>query len=153
MKAIGDKAASEITAADIDAILVEHSREGVGARNVNEHRQVLAAIFNFGLQNPTQWNLTANPAAATAKRKEPGPARLEVFTVEQIESMARIAASGSWRDDRERAVPRGGEPQLGVLIRIAAYTAPAAASSSRSAGATSTGPNESSSSNAHSRRQ
>jgi integrase len=34
----------------------------------------------------------ANPAAAVAKRREDPPARLEVFTVEQIEALARAAA-------------------------------------------------------------
>ena len=109
MAAIGDMAPSEITAADIDAILVAHSKEGVGARSVNKHRQVLAAIFSFGLrpEHASRWPLTANPAAATVKRKEPGPARLEVFTVEQIEAMARIAESGAWRD-ASRETPENG---------------------------------------------
>jgi len=129
MAAIGDKAPSEITAADIDAILVAHAKEGVGARSVNKHRQVLMAIFNFGLrpENADRWQLTRNPAAAADKRKEPGPARLEVFTVEQVEAMARVAESGSWRDPsqetRENAPIHAAENhQLGELIRIAAYT-------------------------------
>jgi integrase len=129
MKAIGDTAPSEITAADVDTILVEHSREGVGARSVNKHRQVLAAIFNFGLrpENVERWNLTSNPATATVKRKEPGPARLEVFTVEQIEAMARVAESGAWRDSSQETPENAPfleaeDHQLGELIRIAAYT-------------------------------
>ena len=50
MAAIGDMPPAEITTAHIEAILVAHAREGVGARSVNKHRQVLAAIFNFGLR-------------------------------------------------------------------------------------------------------
>ena len=113
----------------IDAILVAHAREGVGVRSVNKHRQVLAAIFNFGLrpENASRWQLTANPASATVKRKEPGAARLDVFTVEQIESMARVAESGAWRDPSQKTpenVPfhAAEDHQLAELIRIAAYT-------------------------------
>ena len=31
-----------------------------------------------------------------------GPARLEVFTVEQVETMARVAQSGAWRDPSQK---------------------------------------------------
>jgi integrase len=96
---------------------------------VNKHRQVLVAIFNFGLrpENVERWKLTANPASATVKRKEPGPARLEVFTVEQIEAMARVAESGTWRDPSQETpenapLHAAEDHQLGELIRIAAYT-------------------------------
>ena len=129
MAAIGELPPAEIDAAHIEAILVAHAREGVGVRSVNKHRQVLAAIFNFGLrpENASRWQLTANPASATVKRKEPGAARLEVFTVEQIESMARVAESGAWRDPSQESPENAPfhaaeDHQLAELIRIAAYT-------------------------------
>ena len=86
---------AEVTTAQIESLLVAHAREGVGARSVNKHRQVLCAIFNFGLrpEQAERWRLTSNPAAAVAKRREAPPARLEVFTVEQIEALARAAAT------------------------------------------------------------
>jgi integrase len=62
------------------------------------------------------------------ERREDEPARLEVFTVEQVEALARAAENGSWRtgppyetlalDEFRRAE----DGQLGDLLRIAAYT-------------------------------
>jgi len=130
MAALGDIPAAKVTTAQIEALLVAHAREGVGARSVNKHRQVLSAIFNFGLrsENALRWQLTGNPAAATLRRREDGPARLEVFTVEQVEALARAAESGRWRGPREH-ITAGGEllranedAQLGELLRVAAYT-------------------------------
>ena len=46
MAALGDVAVSEAATEQIDALLVAHAREGVGARSVNKHCQVLSAIFN-----------------------------------------------------------------------------------------------------------
>lgn len=122
MAAFGNSAAAEVTTADIERMLAAHAREGVGARSVNKHRQVVAAIFNYGLrpENRERWRLSENPAAAVAKRREDGPGPLEVFSVEQVEELARAAASGSWRSG-----PSGQEDQdrqLGEMLRIAAYT-------------------------------
>jgi integrase len=130
MAALGDVAAAEITTAQIEALLVAHARDGVGARSVNKHRQVLAATFNFGLrpENVARWRLTDNPAAAAAKRREDGPARLEVFTVEQIEALARAAETGAWRGPHDDLTNDGElvraqqDVQLGELLRVAAYT-------------------------------
>jgi len=130
MAALGDAPAAKVTTAQIEALLVAHAREGVGARSVNKHRQVLSAIFNFGLrpENAARWQLTGNPAASTTKRREDGPGRLEVFSVEQVEALARAAQTGRWRGTREHTTA-GGEllraeedAQLGELLRIAAYT-------------------------------
>lgn len=65
--------------------------EGVGARSVNKHRQTLAAIFNFGLRpdQEERWGLTRNRADMAAKRREDPPARMEVFTVEQVSCSRR----------------------------------------------------------------
>ena len=130
MAALGDRPAAEITTADIEAVLLTHAREGVGARSINKHRQVMAAIFNFGLrpEQAERWHLAGNPAAAAAKRREDPPRRLEVFTVEQIESLARTAAAGAWRGPHEYTTPDGEllraeeDAQLGELLRVAAYT-------------------------------
>jgi hypothetical protein len=79
MSALGNRPAAEVTTAHVEALLLAHAREGVGARSINKHRQVLSAIFNFALR-PDQvprWSLSVNPAAAAAKRREdsPRPAR------------------------------------------------------------------------------
>ena len=130
MAALGDRPAAEITTAHIEALLLAHAREGVGARSINKHRQVLSAIFNFGLrpEQAARWRLTGNPAAAAAKRREDPPRRLEVFTVEQIEALARTAAAGAWRGPHEYTTADGEllraeeDAQLGELLRVAAYT-------------------------------
>jgi integrase len=130
MAALGDVPAARVTTAQVEAVLIAHAREGVGARSVNKHRQVLAAIFNFGLraEHAARWRLTGNPAAAAVKRREDGPVRLEVFTVEQVEALARVAESGVWRGPHEHSTPEGEllrveeDAQLAELLRVAAYT-------------------------------
>jgi integrase len=130
MAAIGDVPAAQVTSAQIDALLIEYARQGVGTRSVNKHRQVLAAIFNFGLrpERTERWQLSANPAAAVVKRREDPPGRLEVFTVEQIEALARAAASGAWRGPHDDLTDAGKliraeeDAQLAELLRVAAYT-------------------------------
>lgn len=130
MRAFGDTPAGEVTTAQVEALLVAHAREGVGMRSVNKHRQVLCAIFNFGLrpEQRDRWGLTHNPAAQAAKRREDGPPRLEVFTVEQIEALARAAESGNWRGPRDYTTSEGEliraeeDAQLAELLRVAAYT-------------------------------
>jgi hypothetical protein len=52
MAALGDLPVAEVTTVQIESLLMAHAREGVGARSVNKHRQVLCAIFNFGLRQP-----------------------------------------------------------------------------------------------------
>jgi integrase len=104
--------------------------EGVGARSVNKHRQVLSTIFNFGLrpEQAERWRLASNSAATVAKRREAPPARLEVFTVEQIEALARAAESGAWRGPHDDLTDAGAlvraeeDAQLAELLRVAAYT-------------------------------
>jgi integrase len=110
MGAIGDLPACEVTTAHVEKILLAHAKEGVGARSVNKHRQTLAAIFNFGLraEYAEHWRLTKNPAAMAAKRRADPPARMEVFTVEQVELLARTAEAS--------------DPLLGEMVRLAAYT-------------------------------
>ena len=79
------------------------------------------------LRDTARWRLTSNPAAAAAKRKEPPAARLEVFTVEQIEQLARVAQSGAWRDPQQQTIENAPihaaeDAQLAELLRVAAYT-------------------------------
>lgn len=123
MAALGDLRVAEITTRDIEKLLAEHAREGVGARSVNKHRQVISAIFSYGLQpeHASDWRLTSNPAAAAPKRREDEPVRLEVFSVEQVEQLARVAASGRWRAEGTTGED-GEDEQFAELLRVAAYT-------------------------------
>jgi integrase len=130
MAALGDKALIEITTADVSALLDRISEDGVSRRTVNRHREVVVAILNFGLrpEQRARWGLTENVAAATPKRREDPPVRLEVFTVEQVEALARTAESGAWRTGRAydtpvaEALQQDEDRQLGALLRVAAYT-------------------------------
>ena len=57
MAAFGGMPVAEVTTAHVEALLVAHAREDVGPRSVNKHRQLLSAIFNFGLRpaNAARW--------------------------------------------------------------------------------------------------
>jgi hypothetical protein len=52
-------------------------------RTVNKHRQVVSAVFGYGLRQDT-YALELNPAAATNKRREPPPAVLEFYEPEEV---------------------------------------------------------------------
>jgi len=43
---------------------------GVSARTVNRHRQIVSAVFNYGMKEST-FGLPHNPATAADKRREP----------------------------------------------------------------------------------
>ena len=130
MAALGDVAPAAITAGDVTGLLDAIAADGVSRRTVNRHREVVVAIFNFGLrpERRARWGLADNPAAAAPKRREDEPARLEVFTVEQVEALARAAESGAWRIGRPYAEPaidegrHAEDRQLADLMRVAAYT-------------------------------
>ncbi|MBW3630671.1 MAG: tyrosine-type recombinase/integrase [Gemmatimonadetes bacterium] len=130
MGGLGDTPLPEVTTAQVAELLDRVAGDGVTNRTVNRHREVIVAIFNFGLRphQRDRWRLTDNPAAATAKRREEGPGRLDVFTVEQIEALARAAEAGTWRVARPYETAKIAEArrdedrQLGELLRIAAYT-------------------------------
>ena len=130
MGAIGDRAAAEVTTADIEALLTKLDREPISRRTVNKYRATLHAIFRFGLSpdQRSRWGLSSNPVADSRKRRQAGTGHLEVFTVEQVEALARAAEAGAWRSERDYATPntdhlrRAEDHQIAELLRIAAYT-------------------------------
>lgn len=130
MQLIGDTAVSELSTEDVSAVLDAIARTGVKATTVNRYREIIRAILNFGLRREqrTRWGIVENVATWTPKRTTDQPARLEVFTVEQVEAIARVAAGGTWRTPREYESPirdawqTEQDEQLGELIRVAAYT-------------------------------
>lgn len=129
MKAFGDTPAHLVTVEEVENFLRVLSDEGVSARTVNKHRETIRTIFNYGMTRVSGFGLTYNPAAETPLRKQPPPARLEVFDVEQVEALARSAAAGNWRTDRDNEFSaatiegrRAEDQQLAELLRIACYT-------------------------------
>ncbi len=159
MAALGKRAVAEVTTAQVEALLVAHAREGVGARSVNKHRQVLSRDLQLrpapraGRALAPVRRIRPPPPRSGAKSR---PRRLEVFTVEQIEALARTAETGAWRGPHEDPTAAGElvraeeDAQLAELLRVAAYTGLRRGELVACAGATSAGPSACSSSSAHS---
>ena len=72
MEALGDLSAAKVSVRDVDTLLATVSKTGRSARNVNKHRALVSAIFNYGIKDPA-FSLPVNPAAPTDKRKEAQP--------------------------------------------------------------------------------
>lgn len=129
MRQLGDVPASAIIVDDIEDYLRALAKDGASARTVNRHREVLRAIFNFGVSPASGFRLESNPAAQAERRREDGPRPLEIFSVEQVEHLARTAASGAWRaetdwsrSDVTVAHLRQEDEQLADLLRVACFT-------------------------------
>jgi len=143
MAEFGDRSALRITVRDVAEYLRRIEREGRKPRLVNKHRQVVQAIYGYGQREDT-YALAVNPAAATTKRREPPPAALDFYEPEEIEALARAAATGLHRDvetsarsataqrrpiarevrisDGERAARVVEDAQDAELFRVLAYT-------------------------------
>lgn len=93
MAAFGDRRASEVTTRDVSEFLRALDREGLSARNVNKHRQVLAAMFSYACRGDS-FNLPANPVDGTDKRREAQPPALDYYEVEEVEALARACERG-----------------------------------------------------------
>lgn len=104
MGTFGDRAAREVTTAEVSRFLRALDREGLTPRNVNKHRQVLAAIFAYGTREDTH-ALPSNPVAGTDKRREDPPAALDYYEVEEVEALARCCERGEHRAIRPTSDP------------------------------------------------
>jgi integrase len=128
MRALGDRPAAEVTTREVNRLLAEIAATGVAPRTVNRHRQLVCAIYSYGCREAT-FALPSNPASAADRRPEPERARLDFYSPEEIEALARALATGAQRDPRapavssEEAAARAAEDrQDGELVRVAAYT-------------------------------
>lgn len=107
--------------------------ETLTPRNVNKHRQIVRNIYAYA-ERPDTYALQGNPVAATDKRREPPPKRVDYFEVEEVESLAREAAGGAHRTHRafrgepvayghdELAIQRAQDRQDGELFRVLLYS-------------------------------
>jgi len=127
MAAFGDRRASEVSARDIGAFLRSLDRVGLSARNVNKHRQVLAAMFSYGCRADS-FNLPKNPVEGTDKRREdPAPA-LDYYEVAEVEALARCCERGEHRitrnatDSEELAARHAEDRQDADAFRLLFYT-------------------------------
>lgn len=103
MQALGDRPTREITTREINTVLRSISAPGLAPRTVNKARQLICAIFNYGMR-PGTWGLTANPATWADRRREPTRLPLPYYSVEQIEVLARMTESGGHRDATAQGV-------------------------------------------------
>jgi integrase len=99
MKAFGDRAAAEVTTTEVSHFLRSLDREELTPRNVNKHREVLASMFAYGCRSDT-FALADNPVDRTDKRRQPPPAALEYYEVEEVEALARCCEQGEQRQTR-----------------------------------------------------
>ena len=126
--ALGDMPANAVTTRDVAEYLRRLDKAAATPRTVNKHRQVISAIYGYGMREDT-YRLALNPAAATTKRREPPPGVLDFYETEEVEAIARAAEAGAHRDvarlthdDAELAARLREDLQDGDLYRIAAYT-------------------------------
>jgi integrase len=96
MREFGGRKLATITAKDVHRFLGRIDREGISARTVNVHRQVLHSIFEHARRADT-FGLRDNPVAETAKRPEEGPRPVETFEPEEITAIAAAARAGLHR--------------------------------------------------------
>jgi hypothetical protein len=100
MNAFGDRPADEVTTAEVSRFLRALDKEGLTPRNVNKHREVLAAIFTYGCRADT-FELPRNPVLGTDKRRQAPPAALDYYEVEEVEALARACEAAQHREPRE----------------------------------------------------
>ena len=123
MRAIGDRPARKITTEEIDALLQSVADSGAAPRTVNRIRDVVRAVFNFGIRS-RQFKLTANPASATDRRRIPEPGVLVFFVPEEIEAIARALSDGVHRErpDARLADEVQLDEQSAEAVRVAAFS-------------------------------
>jgi integrase len=127
MAALGDRPAREITTREIEDLLRSVSSTDVAPRTVNKVRQLICAIFNYGMR-PSTYGLATNPAAFADRRREPERGPLAFYSPEQVEALARSLAAGAHRDASRPALGAGEiearareDVQDAELVRVAAY--------------------------------
>ena len=126
MAAFGDRPVEAVTTAEVSRFLRGLDREKLTPRNVNKHRQVLAAMFSYACRADT-YSLVTNPVAGTDKRREAPPARLDYYEVEEVEALARLCERGEHRPthaagEDELQVRAAEDRQDADAFRILFYT-------------------------------
>lgn len=98
MERFGDRLVAEITTRDVSRFLRDLDADGRSGRNVNKHRALLHAIFNYAIRPDTYGDLvTVNPVSATDRRYQPPPAPLNHYERHEIEALVRACERGAHR--------------------------------------------------------
>jgi integrase len=127
MQVFGDRPVAEVTTQEVSRFLRSLDREGLTARNVNKHREVLSSIFAYGCRADTLAS-PANPVVGTDKRRQPPPAALDYYEVDEVEALAAACARGQQRitrtmiDDAELTARRLEDEQDAEAFRLLFYT-------------------------------
>jgi integrase len=96
MRAFGGRRLRGITTDDVREFLSKIDREGISARTVNIHRQVLHAIFQHAMRSDA-FGLRDNPVSPTEKRPEEGTKPIETFEPRELHTIAAAARKGLHR--------------------------------------------------------
>jgi len=128
MAALGDRLVETVTTREVAEFLRGLDKSGSKPRMVNRYRQLISAVWNYGMREDA-YELTHNPAAGTSKRREPPKAVLDFYEPEEVEMLADAAERGAHRtpenryvSDEEREARVAEDRQDANLYRIAAYT-------------------------------
>ncbi|PZS09211.1 MAG: hypothetical protein DLM64_11055 [Solirubrobacterales bacterium] len=126
MEAFGDRPINQVTTTDVSRFLRLLDSEGLTPRNVNKYRQVLQAMFTYACRTDT-FALASNPVEHTDKRREPLPAALDYYEVEEVEALARVCEQGAHRPtaavgDAELTARAAEDRQDADAFRILFYT-------------------------------
>jgi integrase len=98
MAALGDRPVRKIRADDVKALLETVAETGVAPRTVNKTRNLIGAIFAYGV---SERGLPVNPVAGIARRREPARGPLIYYQPEEVEAVARALAGGLHRQVQE----------------------------------------------------
>ena len=79
MAVLGDRPAREVTTREVEDLLRSVAATGVAPRTVNKVRQLVCAVFNYGLR-PSTYALPTNPATHADRRTEPERAVLAFYS-------------------------------------------------------------------------
>lgn len=123
MVALGDLPARRIESAQIEELLDRVAATGVSPRTVNRVRDVVRAVFSFGVRS-AKFRLPDNPAKGTDRRRTPESGVLVFFTPDEIESLARMLESGAYRGHRLTRDPleEFDDRRDAEAVRVAAYS-------------------------------
>ena len=123
MGALGDLPAVQITISQVEHLLETVASTDVSPRTVNRVRDVVRAVFSFGVRSST-YRLPANPAKGTDRRRTADPGALIFYTPEEIEAIARVFETGHHRSEtapRDHLAERDDQRDA-EAVRIAAYS-------------------------------
>jgi integrase len=117
-----------ITTIDVKRWLEKLDREGISARTINKHRQLVASVFEYAIADG-EYGVFENPVRGTVKRREADPRPIDTYSPEEVLALARAARAGLHRDprrpavsDAERAERLWADEQDACIYIVAAFT-------------------------------